>query len=142
MTRETAFVALFGLLSTLKGGAFKLVDRKLQPLEAVNDVDLPALFLTVGNQQVKAQPGFPARRTLGARVFVYVASNDAAVSSGIALNNLIDAVETALLPRPTAVQQTLGGVVSHAWIEGTINVYEAIKTQRAAAAIPVNILLP
>jgi hypothetical protein len=142
MMRETAYGALFNVLLTLKGGAFTTVDRKLRMLEEVNPPEFPALFMRVGNQKQVARPGFPPKRTLGALIIVYALSNDAKVSSGPALNGLIDAVEAVLAPPPIQVQQTLGGIVSHAWIEGTIEVWEAIKTQRAAAMIPVNILLP
>ena len=141
MSRETAYVALFAKLQTLSG-SFALISRRLQLLEAVDKPKLPALFMTVGKQTVVPRPGVPPRRTLGAEVFIYAASPDDKVASGILLNTLIDTVEACLAPLPYQVQQTLGGVVAHAWIEGAIDVYEAVKTQRAAALIPVTMLMP
>ena len=142
MTREACYTALFTLLSTLQGAPFPLISRKLQTLEDVAGVQLPALFLTVDRQTVAVKPGVPPRRTLRANVFVYVASPDPSVASGTLINPLIDLVETTLAPLPSLPQQTLGGVVQHAWIEGAIEVYEAIKTQRAAALIPITMLMP
>ncbi len=142
MSREAAYTALFALLQTLQGAPFQLIDRKLQLLEAINSPQMPALFMTVNKQTVATRPGVPPRRTLRANVFIMVESADANIASGIVLNNLIDQVEAALAPTLFQPQQTLGGIVAHAWIEGTIDIYEAIKTQRAAALIPVTMLMP
>lgn len=141
MSRETAFVALFTKLQTLSG-SFNTIDRKLQLLESIAPPLLPALFVTVGKQTVAVRAGVPPRRTLHAELFIYVSSADAKVASGIQLNTLIDAVEACLAPPAYQAQQTLGGAVAHAWVEGTIDVYEAVKTQRAAALIPVTMLMP
>jgi hypothetical protein len=142
MTREECYGALFALLSSLQGAPFRLISRKLQPLDDVAGVQMPALFLTVDRQMVVVRPGLPPRRTLRASVFLYVSSPDPNVASGTLINPLIDLVETTLAPFPSLPQQTLGGVVQHAWIEGTIDVYEAVKTQRAAALIPITMLMP
>jgi hypothetical protein len=144
MTREAAYVALFGLLQTLKGaGKFATVDRRLRTLDDMQVPELPALFMTVGNQTRRVRAGLPPRRTLGADIYVYAASPDAKLASATILNPLLDLVENALEPQGVfQPQQTLGGLVAHAWIEGTILTFEAIKTARAAALIPVTILLP
>ena len=52
------------------------------------------------------------------------------------------AIEAALAPPVYLDRQTLGGIVSHAWIEGPIATYEAIDTHTAAALVPINMLLP
>jgi hypothetical protein len=142
MSREAAYVALFAKLQTLSG-TFKLIDRRLRTLEELPQPNFPALFMTVAPQKVVAKPGVPPRVTLGASIFIFVSGN-ATAASGIVLNNLIDLVTTTLAPSPSPFtpQQTLGGLVAHAWIEGTIDVFEAIKTQRAAALIPITMLMP
>lgn len=145
MSREAAFTALLAQVSGLgvsSGGPFVTVARRLRTLDDVNDPELPALFVTVGKQTRKVAPGVPARRTLTANLFVYANSADPHVASGIQLNGLLDAIEASLAPAAAFVQQTLGGVVAHAWIEGVIEIYEAVKTNRAAAMVPVTMLLP
>ncbi len=145
MSREAAYTALFAkllpLLST-SGGPIVTLSRRLRTLDDMNDPELPALFVTLDKQTRQVKAGLPPRRTLGARLFLYVSSPDQHVASGIQLNTLLDAIEAALAPTGIAAQQTLGGVVAHAWIEGVIETFEAIKTSRAAAGIPVTMLLP
>lgn len=141
-TREQAYTALFGLLSPLQGVSFNTVSRKLRFLDDLMSPEFPALTVAVGSQKVMPRAGVPSKRTYSARVFIYVEAADATVPSGIQLNNLIDVVDEALAPNPFTSVQTLGGAVAHAWIEGTIEIFEAIKTQRAAAVIPVTMLLP
>ena len=140
MSRESAFTALFTKLQGVAGVV--TVSRKLDLLENVPPPNMPALYVTLGNQTVVTKVGFPPKRTLRANVFLYVAAADASVASGALLNPLLDAIEAALAPAAPQVQQTLGGAVAHAWIEGTIDVYEAVKTQRAAALIPITMLIP
>lgn len=142
MSREAAYVALFTRLQTLSG-TFKVIDRRLRTLDDMKPPELPALFVSVGPQKVQPNSGVPARRTLTAHALIYVAASDASVASGIQMNNLIDLVEAALAPSNVlAPNQTLGGVVAHAWIEGTIDVFEAVQTQRAACVIPIHMLIP
>jgi len=142
-TREQVYTALFNHLTPLLGAGFNSVGRKLRFLEDMKPPEMPALIVAVGNQKIAPKPGVPPRRTYSARVFVYAAAPEASVASGIELNGLIDLVEAALAPANVLQPlQTLGGVVAHAWVEGTIEIYEAIKTQRAAALIPITMLVP
>ncbi len=141
-TREACYAALFGVLQGLKtAGTVALADRRLRLLAEVNNGELPALFLQVDRQTTVQKAGTPPRRTLHALVYLYAANPDPASPASTQLNGLIDAVEAVLLPGWQQVQ-TLGGVVAHAWIEGAIEVYEAPKGQRAAAVIPVALLMP
>jgi hypothetical protein len=142
MSRETAYAALFAQLQTLVGaGTVQLADRRLRALNDVNGAELPCLFMTVGDQQSQARHGLPPRRRLTAEIYLYAANPDPHTAAGIALNGLIDAVEASLAPVP-GFTQTLGGAVEHCWIEGMIAVYEAPKGQRAAALVPVHMMLP
>ena len=142
MSREAAYGALFLQLQALvAAGTVRLADSRLRALDGVNGAELPALFLTVGDQQVQARHGLPPKRRLTADLYLYAANPDPHGAAGIALNGLIDAVESVLAPVP-GLTQTLGGAVEHCWIEGVIAVYEAPKGQRAAALVPVHLMLP
>jgi hypothetical protein len=143
MTREAAYTALFAALAALRdAGTVVVAERRLRTLNDLNSAELPALFLTVGDQRVVARHGLPPKRTLTADLYLYAANPDPEIAAGIQLNGLIDAVEAALAPPAWAEVQTLGGAVDHCFVEGTIAVYEAPKGQRAAALVPVHMLLP
>jgi hypothetical protein len=141
--REASYAALFGALSAMQtGGTVALASRKLLLLKEVNNPQLPALFMQVDRQTSVQKPGTPAKRTLHALVYLYAANPDPNSPASTQLNGLIDATEAVLAPPPGQQVQTLGGVVAHAWIEGAIEVYEAPKGQRAAAVVPVAMLMP
>jgi len=143
MTRETYYGALFALLQSLAGGgAFATCDRRVRFLHEMGAAELPALFMAVDRQQLIQRRGQPSRHQLGARLFVYAANPDRHTAAGIALNGLLDALDTALAPPTGSDAQTLGGLVSHAWIDGPIEVFEAPQSERAAAIVTVQMLVP
>jgi hypothetical protein len=143
MTREAAYSALFGVLDALRlAGTVVVAERRLRTLADMNGAELPALFMTVSDQKVVARHGLPPKRTLTADVYLYAANPDPHTAAGIQLNSLLDALEAALAPPAFMPVQTLGGTVEHCVVEGTIAVYEAPKGQRAAALVPVHMLLP
>lgn len=143
MSREAAYTALFSLLAGLKtSGAVKACSRRVKLMEKMGPAELPALFMSVGGQKVEPRKGLPPKRTLGAKVFLYVFNPDANTAAGIQLNNLIDAVEAALAPNPLTNVQTLGGIVDHAWIEGQVEVFDGPLGEKAAAILSVNMLVP
>ena len=142
MTREDCYAALFACLAGLvQSGTVRMASRRLQNLNDLGPAQMPALFLTVGDQLVQPKHGMPPRRRLTAYCYLYAYNPDAAAAAGIQLNALIDAVEQALAPGPGQAQ-TLGGVVEHCWIEGDCPVHEAPKGQKAAALIPIHMMMP
>ena len=143
IVRETYYGALFALLQSLQtGSTVQTCDRRVRFLHEMGAAELPALFMAVDRQQLIQRRGQPARHQLGARLFVYAANPDRHTAAGIALNGLLDALEAALAPPAGAEMQTLGGLVSHAWIEGPIEVFEAPQGERSAAIVTVQMLVP
>lgn len=141
--REAAFVALAALLDGLKAaGKAKTFSRRVQTLDKTEAQAMPALYLGPGPQQVAQSTNLPPTRTLGALVYVYAANPDKATPASTILNGLLDEIEAALKPSPATGRQTLGDTVAHAWVEGTIEIYEGVLGERAAAIVPVQILLP
>jgi hypothetical protein len=143
MSREACYSALFSRLQGVETTpALKVIDRRVRFLHEMGAAELPALFMAVDHQTIVTRNGLPARRTLGARLFLYGANPDRHTAAGIVLNGMIDAVENALAPEPASDAQTLGGLVSHAWLEGQIEVFEGPQGDRSAAIAIVQMLMP
>lgn len=141
--RETYYAPLFSLLSGITmAPALVTISRRAQVITSMNPAQLPALFMQVGSQEIKQRRGFPAVHILTAEVFLYAANPDRNTAADMALNAMIDAVEAALAPDPVTNVFTLGKTVSHCWIEGTVEVLPAPLGERAAAIVPIHMLVP
>nr|WP_294564482.1 hypothetical protein [uncultured Rhodopila sp.] len=141
MSRETIMTALFTLLTV--GGAFQTTGRRLIHWSKVPQQ--PALFLrnADGGDYPQRTTRLPPKVTLDCEVWLYC--NDGSnpdVAPAIGLNNAIDAVEAALKPAPGFEAQTLGGLVSHCWIEGKIDMHPGDLDGQAIAIVPVKLLVP
>ncbi|MDA8230348.1 MAG: hypothetical protein M0006_03325 [Magnetospirillum sp.] len=142
--RETYRQALFTRLQALQAdGAVITCDRRARLLDDMNDGELPALFVMADDETVTEDDGAPPAHTLGAQVLIYTANPDPNTSAEVVLDDLLDAVEGALAPDSWATGTcTLGGLVQHCRIEGDIKIFAGALGQRAAAVIPVKILVP
>ena len=59
-----------------------------------------------------------------------------------ALNTLLDQIDAALAPDPYQNTLTLGGLVSHCWIDGTVDKQAGDIGGIGIARIPIKILVP
>lgn len=139
LTRETYYGALYALLSGI--AAFRTIDRRVRFMEEMGDAELPALFMAVGNQKVTTHLKTPPVVQLGAKLFLYCANPDQHTSADIALNGLVDQVGAALAPAAPYATQTLGGLVQYCWITGDAEFFAAPNGERAAAILPVEMLV-
>jgi hypothetical protein len=140
-SRETIIQALYQL--ALTATTFNTSGRRLQLWSKVSS--FPALFVqsTGTNYPARDARGLPPKRTISAELWVYTdVGKDPNANPEQALNAIIDAVESALAPGINANAQTLGGIVSHAWIEGEIEQFPGVLDGIAKAIIPVKILVP
>lgn len=143
MNSETIYQALFNRLSGIDG--FVTTSRRLKHFNNVAPDARPALFITQGNQTEVPVKGLDAKVELEAEVYIYIHENDSAIPPSVQLNQMIDRVRTKLAPdHPDMCEyQTLGGLVEHCWIEGTIEVFEAVEgmlDDQGIAIIPIRIL--
>src|SRR5208282_1613971 len=139
--REQIISALFEL--ALTATTFNTSGRRLQLWSKV--ASFPALFVqsTGTHYPPREVSGLPPKRTITAELWVYTdAGKDPNANPEQALNDIIDDVEAALLPGVNSNAQTLGGIVSHAWIEGEIEQFPGVLDGIAKAIIPVKILVP
>ena len=144
--REDVFNALFALLKTATPPVsltWGLVGRRLQHWDNVPPADQPCLFLQAGPQNA-SQPtwGLPTWK-LQAQVFIYFRC-DGSVSQDYPpdtlVNGFIDAIETAVAPQVQGDLQTLGGLVTHCYINGEIMFDSGISDQQGVIVIPIEIL--
>lgn len=150
--REAIWSAFFSLLSPSllisSGGLFATVGRRAINFEAVATVQQPALYVLQRHEKAEAtRRGEPTKWLLKAELFVYALNQADQIAPGSGggqvLNPLIDAVEKALAPRPVEGNAlTLGGLVSRAFIDGEVEVYEGNIINQAVAIIPVTIIAP
>src|SRR4051794_27535359 len=120
MNRDAIYTALFNLVAS--SSSFVTASRRLKLWSDLNASQKPAIFLAQrGEIYQQGSEATPQKVTLKADVFIYTdAGKDPNVIGATALNNLVDAVDAALAGSPVTGQQTLGGLVSHCWIEGNI----------------------
>jgi hypothetical protein len=144
MNRELVYAALYAKLAASAG--FVTTSRKLRHWSDVAAEEQPALFVIQTNEPVQQQRGMPPKWTLRVNAYIYVntqAQSDTEVVPSQLLNPLLDAVEAVLAPDDVAnYVQTLGGLVSHCWIEGPIETSEGCLGDQEVAIVPIAMLVP
>ena len=140
-SRETIIQALFDLVLT--AATFNTSGRRLLLWSKV--ASFPALFTQSTGTYYPPREArmLPPKRTITAELWVYTdVGKDPNANPEQGLNDIIDAIEAALAPSVVTNVQTLGGIVSHAWIEGNIEQFPGVLDGIAKAIIPVKILVP
>jgi hypothetical protein len=138
MNREPIHTALFAKLQGAAG--FKTSSRRLKHWTDVSPPDCPALFLTLRSEQATQNP------KVGVTVwdvtfdaYVYVDTDgDSTAAPATLMNPLLDAIEATLKPDNLGSRKlTLGGLVEHCWIEGSVATDEGVLGGRGVAIIPI-----
>jgi hypothetical protein len=140
MTRNDIMQAL--LAQVTPPGVFQTTGRRLIYW---TDCDAqPALFVRHMKDHYDRGPTrLPARVTVECEVWIYARTGeDPQVTPDVALNDLVDLVEQQLRPAANREAQTLGGLVTHAWIAGTIEYEPGDIFAQGIAILPVMILVP
>jgi hypothetical protein len=145
LDREAIMTALFALVD----GAFAWAtsSRLLQAWSSVASfpamyvVHLSDRYLSSSSLSTHRPTGLPPQIYLDAEVWLYTLAGPNQVPE-TAINQLIDVVEGALQGRPARSAQTLGGLVRHAWIDGTIAIDAGHLDGKGKAVIPVRMLAP
>lgn len=144
-SRETILSALFDLGkgvqwdSPLRGFAYS--SRRLQ-----NWVECPVqpAFYQVEHDEMPTQKtGMLSLRRWEAKWVIYqnVGKNQSSIPA-TENNMILDALDAALLPPPGFETQTLGGLVHHCYIEGTIFRDAGDLDGQGVMVIPIKILVP
>ena len=137
---ETVYAPLFTLLQGI--GGFATSSRAVELLDDMEDGQLPALFMAVGDTETTWPNYAQDKNVLEAKVFLY-AANDGNTAADIVVNGLVKALRTALVsPVGFDMPPALEGVVSWCRVEGKTEVFSNVRSTRAAAIVPVKLLVP
>ena len=149
MNRETIYAGIFKFWSDLTvGGAplFKTATRKLTTWEGVEPESQPALLQLQRQESVTRPRGLPPKWTLSIDLYLYVhtgAQNDPSIVPSQLLNPLIDAIEAAMVIDDLSNNAcTLGGLVSHAFFDGAVEIFEGNLGDQAVAILPISVVVP
>lgn len=139
-TREQVMEAFCTKVFATPG--FKTTGRRVVSWTQVTDQ--PALFVRKLGETSSRNGDAPGRVTLHLELWIYSkAGEDPSVVPDAALNDLLDAIDTALKPDNVLTNRlTLGGLVHHCWIEGETLLDPGDMDQQAKAIVPVFITVP
>ncbi len=139
--REAIHAALFNLLVGATGVNTPPSSRRFKTWEQVDKVEMPALFTMQRQETAVYRRGLPIKWELMVDVFLYVTGgNDPDAVLSTQINQMLDAIETALQPQNGADTQTMGGLVYHCSIEGAVEVFEGVLDSLGVVIIPIKIV--
>src|SRR5574343_1112736 len=140
MNREAIYSALYARLQTVT--AIKKFSRRLKGWSDVPAAEQPALFMVQADEQPDNNEGRPTIWTLNVDVYVYTnIGKDTTGTPSVQMNSLLDAIEAAVASDLPGFPQTLGGLVSHCWISGSIETDGGALDEQAVAVVPISMMV-
>ena len=140
--REQIYAALFAQLQGAllsPAGPFKTVGRRWQDPGQISPADRPAIFQVQKDELAKTSLiGVPVLWKIGLDLVVYTAGDaEPNVIQSTELNNLLDAVESALASTVPGLAQSLGRRVAYCRVDGKIEIVENVQGTMAMAVVPI-----
>ena len=139
-SRESVYAALFSVLQTLPG--VTTCSRRLVNVQGLEPERFPAAYQMQDEQQTYYKGTTPTHNVWKASWILYAYQSDETQPISPLLNSMVDAVAILLTPDPGQPAVTLGGLVTHVGIDGTVQVFEGVLGDRAVAVVPISIVLP
>jgi hypothetical protein len=135
MNRNQIINAVVALIAA--GGRFKTVQREEEFWRDVADGFLPLLFVrSIGEIWPPRRTGMPVAITLKLEAWIFT-KGFPGYDQALALEDLCDQMDATF--RPPAI--TLGGLVSHVWIQGEPAKAAGSLTDAAVAIFPLRVLV-
>lgn len=147
-TRNQAYAALFDLTANLRlpSGTPALVarSRKLKHFSKVSSDQQPVLYQTEHTETEKQGERLPPFRKWQGHWTLYISSepSDESQIGSVWLNDYLDALDFAIRPPFGQSMQTLGGLVHHAFIDGTILKVPGDDDGQGLMTVPFTMLVP
>lgn len=136
------------------GAGFVSIGRRHKPPPDLGLAEQPALFVlgVKETQQPRSGPfsGMPSKLILHGYLILYLQApiidfdlGQETVLGATQLNQLLYAIDQSLLPdNPATGKFTIGGLVTHCWIEGDSDLDPGILGSQAAALLRLHMLVP
>ena len=138
-SRETIMAALFALVSA--SPSFVTKSRRLQLWGSLSASEKPAIFQYERDDEYTQGKLYTTIVTMQVDLYIYTAPGiDSGITPISVLNPLIDAVDAALRTGVINNRQTLGGLVSHVWVDGKVMKDPGDLDGDGVAVIPLKIL--
>jgi len=151
VNREAIWAALFAWFKSQLGASFVSFGRKHIAPPQLAIAAQPALFQVAGKEIHVPQksPGLPSKLVLRGWLILYIFDGSPVENIGsetllaeTTLNSLLSLIDAALVPDNLGTGKfTIGGLVTHCWIEGDSDLDPGIFGPQAAAILPINILV-
>lgn len=144
IAREPIYAALFALVQSAAASHAVTIARRFVLASQVPPAEQPAVFQVEKSERVQHERrGLPSKYWLSVDLVVYVQAGDSASIPSQAINQILDAIDAALAPSPDDPMhnQTLGGLVEHAWIEGEALIVEGTLQDQSVAIVPVQLFV-
>lgn len=131
-------------ITWVSGGSpqgFVTTSRRLRSFADVPEQ--PAAFVSSGDELFAQTTGLPYSVTLEAKLVIYhrVGTDETAIPDE-ETSLIMDAVQAALNPPDVDERQTLGGLVHHCWIDGTVLKDSGDLDGQAVIVVPIKMLVP
>lgn len=137
--REAIMQALFALVSG--SASFVTASRRIRLWGDVASGEKPAIFMYERDDNYTNGKNYLPIVEMNVDLYIYIdAGKDLSIAPITVLNPLVDAIDAALAPSKVTGKQTLGGLVSHCYIDGKIMKDPGDLDGDGLALIPVKIL--
>jgi len=138
-SREAIMQTLFALVSG--SASFVTASRRLRLWGDVSAGEKPALYQYEREDTYSNGKNYLSIVEMNVDLYIYTAPGmDSGVTPASMLNPLIDAIDAALANGRINNRQTLGGLVSHVWIDGKVMKDPGDLDGDGLAMIPIKIL--
>lgn len=149
---EACWAAYFELLKAKLGADYAIISRRhIMPPTLTPEMQ-PALFVTQTRvTSIPTPAGTPVKKVLNGFLILYLQvpapmdeiPGQETQLGATELNARLRAIDDAHQPDSMSTGKlTLGGLVTHCWIEGDADVDEGIVSSQAAAILPMKMLVP
>lgn len=147
-TRSQVFNALFAFIQQVlppNGGTWRTFSQMLQDWDDTPPANQPAIYLHRGPNTFEQKHSFGVTKlSLRASVWVYFRTDGLKTANTYPdqlTDDYLDKFEQLFQTDPLSGPLTLGGLVHHCWIDGTVVFDSGVNDNQAIIVIPITILL-
>lgn len=142
MSTNAIYDALLALGASISAPSTGPIAESGRRLKLWDRAQKPALFQVEPDDNVTSKLGQLNKRTLEATWVIYHAiGKDQSTTPAAASADLVDAVLAAFV-KPGGYYQTLGGLVTAAYVNGKIRKFEGDLDGQTIIVVPITILVP